>query len=243
MVFTAKGLIKLDGVDGLSDEAHRAISGLTKYAELGSVAPDYPYLSLLDSETEEWADLMHKERTGEMIRVGARILRDFKTGVVKRRCLAWLMGYAAHVVTDVSIHPVVKLKVGDYEGNETKHRVCELNQDAFIYETMNVGNITDTEHLKGGICSCGKNGSLDPDIRKLWMGMLKDVHPEVFKRNQPDINKWHRNSVRVVDRVADEGGWLPGFVMRIVAGQGLFYMPATAVDHQFMMRSQLLKHR
>jgi hypothetical protein len=49
MVFTAKNLPKLDADGGLTDEAHRAISGLIKYAELGSVSPDYPYLSLLAS--------------------------------------------------------------------------------------------------------------------------------------------------------------------------------------------------
>jgi hypothetical protein len=234
MVFTAKNLPKLNGNDGLSAEAHRAISGLTKYAELGSVSPDYPYLSLLDGDTAEWADLMHYENTGEMIREGARLLRGFESGVVKRRCLAWLMGYAAHVVTDVSIHPVVKLKVGDYKGHEKEHRDCEMNQDAFIYETLNVGDIIDTEHLKEGICSCGTDDSIDPDIKNLWMAMLENVHPEVFKRNPPDIDKWHRNFMRVVDGVADEGDWLPGFIMRIVADQGLFYMPASEVDYEFI---------
>lgn len=234
MIFTARNQPKLDGNMGLTDEAYRAISGLIKYAELGSVSPDYPYLSLLDSETAEWADLMHYENTGDMIREGARLLRDFENGVVKRRCLAWLMGYAAHVVTDVTIHPVVKLKVGDYLGHEKPHRVCEMNQDAFIYEKLNVGDITDTEHLKKGICSCGTNDSIDPDIKILWLGMLKAIHPEVFKRNPPDIDKWHRNFAKVVDGVADEGGWLPGFAMRIVADQGLFYMPKEEVNYGFI---------
>ncbi|WP_020678085.1 zinc dependent phospholipase C family protein [Geopsychrobacter electrodiphilus] len=231
MVLTAKNLKKLED---LSSTAHRAISGLTKYAELGSVSPDYPYLSLLDGATDEWADLMHYECTGDMIREGARILRDYPDGVVKRQCLAWLMGYAAHVVTDVSIHPVVKLKVGDYQGHEKEHRVCEMHQDAFIYQTLNVGDITDTEHLKGGICACGTDDALDLDIKALWLGMLKAVHPEVFSRNPPDIDKWHRNFKRVVDGVADEGGWLPGFVMRFIAGQGFLYFAAEVVDDQFI---------
>jgi hypothetical protein len=234
MVYTAKSSPKLDGEKGLTDEAHRAISGSIKYAELGSVSPDYPYLSLLSSETDEWADLMHYEKTGDMIRNGTKILSNLESGVVKRRCLAWLMGYAAHVVTDVSIHPVVKLKVGDYKGHEKEHRVCEMNQDAFIYDELNIGNITDTEQLKGGICSCGTDDSIDPDIKKLWLDMLQSVHPEVFKRNPPDIDKWHRNFKRVVDQVADEGGWLPGFVMRIVADQGLFYTPKNEADYQFI---------
>ncbi len=220
MVLTAKNLSKLESDDGLSNTAHRAISGLTKYAELGSVSPDYPYLCQLDGDTDEWADLMHYEHTG------ARILRNRPDGVVKRRCLAWLMGYAAHVVTDISIHPVVKLKVGDYQGHETGHQVCEMHQDTFIYQSLNVGDITDTEHPKGGIRSCGSDDAIDFDIKTLWLGMLQAVHPEVFASNPPDIDKWHRNFKRVVDGVADEGGWLPGFVMRFIADQGFLYFPA-----------------
>jgi len=234
MVYVAKGLQKLDGDGGLSGEAHRAISGLTKYAELGCVSPDYPYLSLLDEETDEWADLMHYENTGEMIREGARIIKTLKPGLMRRRCLSWLMGYAAHVVTDVSIHPVVKLKVGDYKGHEKEHRNCEMNQDAFIYATLNAGEITNTEQLKGGIGACGTGDSIDPDIKKLWSGMLKAVHPETFKRNPPDIDKWHRNFIRMVDGFADEGGWLPGFVMRLIADQAIFYGKASDVDPQFI---------
>lgn len=234
MIYKTKSLPKLIDDDGLTDEAHRAISSLTKYAELGSVSPDYPYLTLLSSETAEWADLMHYQKTGEMIRQGAKLLRDYKSDVVKRRCLAWLMGYAAHVVTDTTIHPVVKLKVGDYKGHEKEHRECEMNQDAFIYESLNVGGIADTAHLKGGICTCGTDDSIDPDIKKLWLGMLKAVHPDVFLRNPPDIDKWHRNFKSIVDKVADAGGWIPGFVMRMVAGQGFIYPKKSTINYEFI---------
>lgn len=234
MIYTAKSLPKLDGDGGLSDEAHLSISGLTKYAELGSVSPDYPYLSLLSNETAEWADLMHYQKTGEMIRQGAKILRGLANGVEKRRCIAWLMGYAAHVVTDTTIHPVVKLKVGDYQGHEKEHRECEMNQDSFVYETLNAGGIADTEQLKDGICTCGTDDFIDQDIKKLWLGMLEAVHPDVYQRNPPDIDKWHHNFKSVVDKVADAGGWLPGFVMRMVAGQGFVYQPKSEINYSFI---------
>lgn len=78
---------------------------------------------------------MHYDFTGKMITVGADLIRKMDRGTEKRICIAWLMGYAAHVVTDVSIHPIVKLKVGDYAENKTDHRICEMNQDAYIYES------------------------------------------------------------------------------------------------------------
>lgn len=235
IVYVAKNLPQLDGKNGLSDDCHRAISGLTKYAELGSVSPDYPYLSLFDEETDEWADLMHYDSTGDMIRVGAKLLRDMPSGVDKRKCLAWLMGYAAHVITDVSIHPVVKIKVGDYAENKTEHRICEMNQDAFIYNSkLNVGNITDTEHLKQGFCNCGDEDSIDPVIKKFWLKILKEVHPAVFAENAPDIDQWHRNFIKTVDGIADEGGWLPSLILRPLRNQGVLYKEEDEVDNTYI---------
>ena len=50
-------------------------------------------------------------------------------GEEKRKRLAWLFGYAAHVTMDVTIHPIVELKVGPYAENKRAHRVCEMHQD------------------------------------------------------------------------------------------------------------------
>ena len=36
----------------------------------------------------------------------------------QQKGLAWLLGYCAHVATDVTIHPVVEMKVGPYDENK-----------------------------------------------------------------------------------------------------------------------------
>ncbi|MGL1933125.1 MAG: zinc dependent phospholipase C family protein [Desulfotalea sp.] len=232
MIHVAK---KLPQSKEFSDEMHRAINSLLKYAELGSVSPDYPYLCLFDGETDEWADLMHYISTGEMILSGTRLLQTMKGGLDKRKCIAWLMGYTAHVVTDVSIHPVVKLKVGDYAENTTEHRICEMNQDAYIYETkLSLGPITDTEHLKEGICTCGQEDSIDPVIKTFWSNILKEIHPEKFASNPPDIDKWHRNFIKAVDGVADEDHWLPTLMMYPLKELGIIYKDKTEVDLEYI---------
>lgn len=226
---------RLPQSENFSTDVHRALRGLIKYAELGSVSPDYPYLCLLDDETDIWADLMHYDSTGEMITTGAKLVRDMDSGTEKRICIAWLLGYAAHVVTDVSIHPVVKLKVGNYAENKTEHRICEMNQDAYIYESrLGFGSITDTEHLQEGICSCGDDGGLHPSIKILWLNILKKVHPETFAKNPPDIDKWHSNFIRVVDGVADEDNWLPNLMMEPLKNFGVIYKGIEDVDHQYI---------
>src|SRR6185369_8201963 len=115
---------RLDDIFGSSIEAITSVLDYFKFCELGAVSPDYPYLAVGDSDAAKWADEMHYTRTGEMIKSGIKYIKLLE-GEPKRKCLAWLLGYSAHVVTDVTIHPIVQLKVGDYAENKKQHRVCE----------------------------------------------------------------------------------------------------------------------
>ena len=99
---------RLDRLPDFPDAAKRAVMRHFKFCELGAVSPDYPYLALLDGGAAGWADRMHYERTGEMIAAGAREVAAMLPGVERDRALAWLLGYAAHVATDMTLHPVVE---------------------------------------------------------------------------------------------------------------------------------------
>jgi hypothetical protein len=114
----------------LPSAAAKAVLKNFKFCELGAVSPDYPYLVVGDHNAKNWANSMHHERTGEMIHAGIENLKG-STGSALNKGIAWLLGYAAHVTTDVTIHPVVEMKVGPYKGNEKKHRICEMNQDSY----------------------------------------------------------------------------------------------------------------
>jgi len=94
---------------------------------LGAVNPDYPYLALGDSGAAAWADEMHYNHTVAMMHSGIKHIHDISDNNARGKCIAWLLGYAAHVTTDVTIHPIVQLKVGPYEQNKKGHRVCEMN--------------------------------------------------------------------------------------------------------------------
>jgi hypothetical protein len=83
-----------------------------KYIELGAVGPDYPYLDVLDGRTAAaWADAMHWDRTGDRIKVGIWVLSEMPSSPAREKALAWLLGFTAHVLMDVTVHPVVGIKV------------------------------------------------------------------------------------------------------------------------------------
>ena len=98
-------------LDEMPVSAKAALLDFTGYRDLGAVSPDYPYLAITDGGSAVWEDNMHYIQTGQMIRAGTRIVADMP-GAPQQKCLAWLLGYAAHVVMDVTIHPVVEMKVG-----------------------------------------------------------------------------------------------------------------------------------
>ena len=227
---------RLEEITEFPVEAITAVMKYFKFCELGAVSPDYPYLAVGDTDAAKWADTMHYTRTGEMIKAGVKCLRNMY-GESKRKGIAWLLGYAAHVTTDVTIHPVVELKVGVYAKNKKEHRICEMNQDAYIFQRLNLGEIGLSEHLDSGIGRCSEDNdrhSLDGEIRQLWEGMLQEVHAQEYANNPPDINKWHKGFMMMVDKIAEEGNYLTPLARHVAVDLGLTYPAANQIDQQFI---------
>ena len=222
---------RLEAIPGFPAEAMPAVLDYFKYCELGAVSPDYPYLAVGDSDAAKWADAMHYTRTGAMIHAGVLRLRAL-SGATQQKCLVWLLGYAAHVATDVTIHPVVELKVGPYEQNKKNHRICEMHQDAYIFQRLNLEGVGLSEHLDTGVCACGDGEAkhLDPDVHALWEHMLRDTHADQFAANTPDPDKWHRFFKKVVDDIAEEGNKLLPLARHVAVGQGMTYPNVDEID-------------
>ncbi|MCL2309472.1 MAG: zinc dependent phospholipase C family protein [Proteobacteria bacterium] len=186
-----------NGLAGLGRLPKNMLSSLLlyiKFFELGAVSPDYPYLSVLNGAAKDWADTMHHQRTGDRLKAGIQYVTAMPSPE-KYKALAWLLGFASHVIADATIHPIVELKVGPYVGNEKAHRTCEMHQDVFIYKTMNVGNLHSPTFLQDGIATCDEPGHadrLDPSICAVWGYMLKTVDSQLYRDKPPDFHAWHR---------------------------------------------------
>jgi hypothetical protein len=228
---------QLESIPSLSRDNKLHIGQLFHFCELGAVSPDYPYLAVLDKSAKAWADRMHYERTGEMIRSGIRLLRSL-TGDAQKKAFVWLLGYSSHVIADVTIHPIIEMKVGEYQTNKTAHRVCEMNQDADIYfHRLNRTGIAVAHHLESGIALCGDaqhKDNLDRDIASLWGAMLKDVYPDAFALTRPDVHEWHKGFKQVVSLTSKTSGRLIPFARHVAVDEGLTYPDISEVDNQFI---------
>lgn len=226
---------RLESIPGFTSEAITSVLDYFKFSELGAVSPDYPYLAIGDGSAAQWADLIHYVSTGQMIQVGIDLVRQL-SGSEQHKAFAWLFGYSAHVTTDVTIHPVVELKVGAYAQNKTAHRVCEMHQDAYIFHRLNLGPIVLSEHLNSGIWACHEQHTtrMDLTISKLWAAMLSQVHINAFKQNLSDIDKWHRQFKFMVDTIGEEGNHLMPIARHVAVNCGLTYPDISQVESQYI---------
>lgn len=227
----AEALDRLNDIAAFSADDRMAIAQFKSFVDVGAVGPDYPYFG----GQAGWADTMHYYFTGAPIRHGVRALKAMEEGGDRDRCLAWLLGYAAHVATDLSIHPIVELKVGEYATHKAEHRTCEMHQDVHIWQSRGLGRLGSADAFKIDIGdSSNKDGDMHPAVEALWLGMLQQTYPAEMTNDPPQLGKWNRGFRRIVDTLDDMGTYIP-FTRHILAEHGAGYPNADEVDDQFIV--------
>ena len=237
MVGIARTRSELNSIEGFPREAIDVAGAYLKFLELGAVSPDYPYLDVTSEKAKKWADAMHYTHTGDTVYTAATMVKNLSSGEDKDKCLAWLMGFAAHVVGDMCVHPVVYLKVGSYDDNATAHRRCEMHQDAFIFPRLGLGMPQTSAHMKSTIMKCGtdkKPRGIDPAVKELWENLLHGIHPELFTSDPPDIDKWHDRCYTILEKLLPTSSRLIPFARHVCDGQGLVYPETDKVDMEYI---------
>lgn len=193
-----------------NQKLYGVVLGLNHFVNLGAVGPDYPYLTDLLSgmlKIHTWADRMHYENTGELLRVATTKLLQ-RDGEERDKCLAWLCGYISHVIGDAVVHPMVNAIVGPYIFNDREHRHCEMIQDAYIFKEI-IGTELRYSDYVGLLKQCSHSrdkGRLDPAIRTFWTETLEASYPggrSRYDQIQPD--DWHKNFLARISSAAAPG--------------------------------------
>jgi hypothetical protein len=218
----------------LHKDARQALGNWKKFCIVGAVAPDYPYLDVLDSHSSAWADAMHKGHAVDLLRNGVAKIRDIADDNVRQKCMAWLFGFAAHVATDGTIHPVVNLKVGPYEQNKTKHRRCEMSQDVYAHSRLNMGALEFNKQISVNVDATSDvtdRDRMDPDVALLWQDLLIGVYSSLDPQlKPPKVHDWH-GAMRRMMKLAQSGNVLFPFARHVAANQGLVYPVVPEVEY------------
>lgn len=222
---------------GLRDETLASLGLNLKFLELGAVSPDYPYLALKGGQ-KKWADAMHYSRNATLLRTGVETVAGLPPHL-QAKATAWLLGFAAHMVTDMTIHPVVELLVGPYEGNENEHRRCEMHQDAFIFpKVMNVGDTGLSEHLSTGIATCHapeEEDVIDPAVEQVWQAMFVSAYSVEPADEPPQPSAWHCGFRDILSTMADANHLFP-FARHVSSELNLAYPRKKDIDPNFIMK-------
>lgn len=198
---TARLAAEAQGLDLIA----RCTLKFPQWLQAGTVGPDYPYLHHLQTgdKSESWADLMHYERSGDVVRAGVEWLSDWpgdRESKQFQRAVAWLSGYLAHVILDVSIHPVVRATVGEYAENKKEHRICEMTMDSFIFKDLLGTELVNDEWADYLRHTSDDNGEgMDQSIKAIWGHMLKTVYPQKYAQQPPAFDGWHKGYVNAID--------------------------------------------
>ncbi len=223
----------------LRDATKYALSRHLPYVELGAVSPDYPYLCLRPNQSK-WADEMHYTSTAAFLRNAVREVGAL-SGARQQKLLAWLFGFASHMATDMTIHPVVELKVGPYGANKAGHRNCEMHQDAYLFpKVMSLGETAYSQHMKTGIGACRDRTEpvkLDPEVGSLWKSVLHVTHPNLAALHPAEPDAWHEGFTSILSTMATATRLVP-FARHVVRGAGLMYPMEKEVDMQYVKALQ-----
>jgi Zinc dependent phospholipase C len=205
MVITDRALARYLDQPQVGPSFRAVVREWRDYIRLGCVSPDYPSVDVLQLFQPAWADRMHYEHTGDLVRrMIQRLLQLKGQGMDKPEFampFAWALGYIAHVTADLVVHPVVRNIVGDYAGHEPEHCHCEMIQDSYIYQKQTGEDIRHS-HLMHTLGRCSDpmdSQKIHPILRDFWNEVLRQTFPAQYDGiNDPDIDVWHASYGKIL---------------------------------------------
>ncbi len=177
-------------------ELRKLLNRHSEFLFLGAASPYLPYLSF-KSGNINWADVMHYEKTNSIAINGYSELK--KVWVARQTAdeikLVWLFGLVSHLVADATIHPVVQAIVGPYDQNKTEHRLCEMTQDALIYNERKNTDLRYAE-FSSALRFCSKSEHFN-NLMDFWTEIGVKAYPD--KNAEPNPKLWFTTYSDAID--------------------------------------------
>jgi hypothetical protein len=214
----------------LGRELWQTLNRHYRFVYLGSVSPDLPYLSFRTGSIN-WADVMHYEKTNSIVKSGHSRIKDIwpDKSEIDEIKLAWLLGYASHMITDATIHPIVQAIVGPYKDNPKEHLRCELTQDSLLFhEKMN--DDIKYDEFSEMLRFCSESEYLDP-LMDFWQDLLLRNYGEKGETPHPDL--WFKTYGPALDTAEGDMGLIPFFNQIGIDTSGLIYRTKTDIEQNY----------
>lgn len=218
-----------------------AVKKFNPFTLLGANSPDFPLLDFpVMLFSKKWENLLHASTAGAIIDPAISLLRTM-SGDQRQICLAWFCGYLSHMVADATIHPVVNLRVGPYDGNETAHQTCEIHQDAHVFSRLGIGLIKKAEYMQNVVETCSSltnRLALRREVHEFWDAVTQSAFPG---EPVPNFHRWFDAYTGIVDNLAEEdrqkGSCWPSLlrpVAQVLGKAHLLHIDPEQIDSSFI---------
>lgn len=179
------------------------------FLQVGAVAPDLPYASLMDgdwffSNDNEQADNFHYVNTNQIpLKAFLHIKTNFETYSPRERIFlfCFFLGYMSHIIADGIVHPFVRDKVGEYNENQKAHRQLEMNLDVLYYSAFtrkfDQANFNESNLHKEIENIYSEHYFETSKILVLFSSLIKEVYNEDFSKEE--ILGWIQGLYRMLD--------------------------------------------
>jgi hypothetical protein len=200
-------------------ELRKLLNRHSEFLFLGAASPDLPYLSFKTGNIN-WADVMHYEKTNGIAINGHNELKRAWSSkqTADEIKLIWLLGFVSHLVADATIHPVVQAIVGPYEQNKTEHRVCEMTQDALIYNERKNTDIRYAE-FSSALKFCSRSEHFN-NLMDFWTELGAKTYSD--KNETPEPKLWFTTYTEAID-TAEGGSDIVALFRHLGIGSGFIY--------------------
>jgi hypothetical protein len=107
---------------------------------------------------------------------------------------------------------------------------------------MGLGEIGESGLLNRRVAQGGDGANeetLDRDVARLWDDMLREVHPELYAANPPDIDAWQKGFCAMAAAGVEDGLHLFPLARVIASRNDLSYPAHDAADGEFIEQLQV----
>lgn len=200
----------------------------------GSVAPDLPYFVKGSDASFDWAERMHHYNTKSAILSALDYLEDNYSDESN----AWFMGYIAHVITDMTIHPVVNAISGPYytEKREAEaqhsHRYTEMIQDSFVISEFCQSDFDPGEFSTDLTKVADKisNNKISSNIENIWNEILRSSDSKLFADKKPEIDNWYKNYLEFMTSPVDASVISDNEMIKFLGCKAIIYKDLAQID-------------
>ncbi len=231
-------LVAKYALEGLQKKRDLSFLNHKPFTYAGSVAPDLPYFLKGYGSSFHWAERMHHKNTKLAILCGL----DYLDNNTSPESEAWFMGYIAHVITDMTIHPVVNAISGPYytekkeEEAQHSHRYTEMIQDSFVINEFCRSDFDPAEFsgLLRRVSDKISNNKISRKIKTIWIEMLKSSDEELFKNKKPKIDRWYNNYLDFMTNPVDASVLTADEMVKFLGVKAILYKDISKIESDIM---------